>query len=251
MALHDVSTFGLSEDLKLGLSGGVGVGSSVAGDLALSPSASLRWAEVWGGRGGHAGLLSLEVSGGARLQPRAGRGARVGEERGEPRGAEWVNATLSATAGAATPKLLGARGGRLVASAIWTGRWWDTQRLMVSLGGESGLRGYPTQAFYAFGADLARLNLEYRSDPLVLSFLHFGGALFYDGGAVYQGARDLMWRQSVGLGARALAPQLNRSVFRLDVGVPLRTHGEAGGWQALLSVSSSQGFALMPWEAQN
>ena len=123
-------------------------------------------------------------------------------------------------------------------------RWRDVNNSTVSLGGMSGLRGYPVRAFYLFGGDLIQANIEYRSAPLRWSFLHLGAVAFYDSGSVHSSIDEIIWRHSMGLGARILFPQFNRSVFRLDVATPLNEPG----WGFILSIGSRQGFTVMPWE---
>jgi hypothetical protein len=65
-------------------------------------------------------------------------------------------------------------------------------------------------------------NLEFRTQPvLLLHTLELGGDLFYDVGAAAFGFTNLHPKQSVGFGLRALFPQLDREVFRVDVGFPV------------------------------
>jgi outer membrane protein assembly factor BamA len=109
--------------------------------------------------------------------------------------------------------------------AYWEVRQNDTQRTFVALGGDSGLRGYPAQYFYGFGASRILSNLEYRSLPLKLQSVHIGGVLFYDAGTVYRRLSSASFHHSAGAGLRVLFPQLNRTVFRLDAGFPLDTPG--------------------------
>jgi hypothetical protein len=236
VALSDVSTYGLSEDLNVGLSASSSLSLSALGDRALTPALSLSYTGLLGEHrsGPHAGFWRVGLSSSARLQE-----AKQAEEQG------WVNKAVSARLSGSTPQLK-AIGGRFVWSAYLNALWSDAFRSVVSLGGDSGLRGYPAQALYQLGGHLTRLNLEHRTSPLVWSFVHLGGALFYDAGAVSQDLNSLLSRhhQSAGVGVRLLMPQLNRSVFRLDLAAPLNEPG----WRVSLSVTSSQAFALMPWE---
>lgn len=133
--------------------------------------------------------------------------------------------------------------GRLVFSADLESRVADSARSLVTLGGDNGLRGYPSQYFYAFGGDRLRLNLEARSLPLVLGSIHLGGVLFFDAGGVADRFADLSVSSSLGLGLRVLLPQFNRFAFRFDVGFPL-----TGGFTALLSFGSTQMVPLTALE---
>jgi hypothetical protein len=130
--------------------------------------------------------------------------------------------------------------GRLVFRALWDVRDHDTQKTFVSLGGDSGLRGYPAQAFPDFGASKLLCNAEYRTRPWVITSVHVGGVLFYDAGAVYQQLSQLDLHQAVGVGVRVLFPQFNRYAFRVDLGVrPTMT-----GYTVMLSYGSDQVIPL-------
>ena len=115
------------------------------------------------------------------------------------------------------------------------------------LGGDKGLRGYPSVQFE--GNNLLLVNVEYRSLPINFKTLHLGFNLFYDGGGVYGTPvpgreQPLVWRQSVGLGLRALFPQFDREVLRVDLGFPLSSGaGEFGTW---ISASFRQVWDTQP-----
>ncbi|HRE90780.1 MAG TPA: hypothetical protein PK095_16765, partial [Myxococcota bacterium] len=133
--------------------------------------------------------------------------------------------------------------GRLVFSADVESRVADTAQTLVTLGGDNGLRGYPSQYFYAFGGDRLRLNLEARTMPLVIGSVHLGGVLFFDAGGVASSLAHLELSASLGLGLRALLPQFNRFAFRFDLGFPM-----SGGFTALVSFGSSQMVPLTALE---
>ncbi len=130
--------------------------------------------------------------------------------------------------------------GRLVARAHFEGRRADSAATLVTLGGDSGLRGYPSQAFYGFGACRVRFNVELRTPPLVVASGRVGAIVFWDGGAVYERLSDFALRQSAGVGLRFLFPQFNRYTFRLDVGVPF----DGEGFTALVNFGSLQAVPL-------
>lgn len=109
--------------------------------------------------------------------------------------------------------------GRLVFDTTATNRWRNYLNRQLVLGGEDRLRGYPTRFFQ--GKDLVAMNLEFRSRPVELASCHFGGALFYDAGAAFSGFDRLDPAQSAGFGLRAVFPQIDRAVLRVDVGFPI------------------------------
>jgi hypothetical protein len=115
----------------------------------------------------------------------------------------------------------------------------DSAKTLVTMGGDNGLRGYPSQAFYAFGASRAQLNLELRTRPLEWRSVQIGGALFYDAGLLFYDLAELDAldvKQAVGIGTRFLFPQFNKTPYRLDLGVPL----DGSGFMVLVSFGGSQ-----------
>ncbi len=194
---RDLASFGVSEDVRLGPSLGASVrvpmflfGST---NDAMIFSSSTTYAEDWGGNG----LVEL---------------AAAAEFRVEEGNA--VDQRFLARLRGATPTVVL---GRLVTRLEWMRQEADTRSNLVTLGGDNGLRGYPTQAFFARDADRIRGNLEWRTEPVTLSYLHLGLAAFYDFGSIYTSPDDMRWRQSVGFGVRALLPQFNRFVLRFDI----------------------------------
>ena len=87
------------------------------------------------------------------------------------------------------------------------------------LGGDTRLRGYPTSQFA--GNDMINANLEFRTHSIDIFTAQLGLVAFFDAGDAFNGWSSLQTYESVGLGARALFPQLDRSAFRFDVGVPV------------------------------
>ncbi|MCA9588533.1 MAG: hypothetical protein KC657_24620 [Myxococcales bacterium] len=127
------------------------------------------------------------------------------------------DASYSGGFGAATPRT---PIGRLVMNASFLSRYRNYLRSRSFLGGDDRLRGYPSNFF--FGKDYVVYNIEYRSRPLELLGFQIGGVLFFDSGDAAQGFDLLRAKQSVGVGARLLFPQLNRLVTRLDLAFPLK-----------------------------
>jgi len=215
---RDLAAYSLSEDLRLGpsISLGCRLPSTLLGSTenALLPQAALSWTEaLW-----EDGLLDL----GLGLEAR-------GLEQG------WVDRRLLLRWRMASPM---SPYGRLFMRTDWLLRGEESHGVLISLGGDNGLRGYPSAALLGFDAQRLRSNLEWRSAPLIWSFLHLGGVLFYDAGSLYGGREQapFVWRQAVGVGLRLLLPQLNRSIFRFDLGVPLGEQGLGLSW----SLGSSQ-----------
>lgn len=232
IALHDISTFGVREDLRVGPSISTSHSLVLIGDQAYIPSFSLGY--TW--RLLNRGFIAVGFSGSTRIE---------GKEREKIR-----NRELSGGLTWALPlKPTQAHLGFLIGRSSWLSRWNDVSNAFSSIGGSSGLRGYPDGAFSITGGDVARQNLEYRSPPLKWSFLHLGAVLFYDGASVHSSVNSFAWKQSVGGGLRFLFPQLNRSVFRLDLATPLSPYPENQARPGMVfSFGSAQGFAVMPWE---
>ncbi|HEX7603283.1 MAG TPA: hypothetical protein VF316_16810, partial [Polyangiaceae bacterium] len=109
--------------------------------------------------------------------------------------------------------------GRLVFTATALNRMRNYLNVQSYLGGESLLRGYPSR--YLAGKDLVAANLEYRSRPVTIASMQFGAAAFYDVGDAFDGFDHLQPKHSVGLGLRAVFPQIERAVLRFDVGFPI------------------------------
>jgi hypothetical protein len=87
------------------------------------------------------------------------------------------------------------------------------------LGGTDRLRGYRAAAVAGANAFIA--NLEFRTRPVQIISVQLAAALFHDVGDAFDKWSDIRLRQGVGAGIRFLAPQLDRDVFRIDVGFPV------------------------------
>ena len=95
----------------------------------------------------------------------------------------------------------------------------------LSLGGDNGLRGYPSQHFLSFGGNRIRTNVEYRTKPSRFGPFYGGAVAFYDAGTLYGGTYESGYVQAVGVGARAVLPQASASTYRLDFGMPIEGNG--------------------------
>ena len=223
VVFHDLGTFGQSESVRRGPEATFGM--SVPLRAFGSSTDSVHFSS---------GVGYVLADGDGLLEGSAAAGTR------------WedglvVDQALSFLLRGATPAWLL---GRLVAYSSWDGRRRDTSNSAVTLGGDSGLRGYGSSAFLAIGGERLRGNLEYRSLPLVVASVHLGGVLFYDFGSVYTALRSARIHQSVGVGLRVLFPQVNRTPFGIDVGVPL----EGKGFGMLLSYASEQAVPLTAYD---
>src|SRR5262249_9739234 len=107
--------------------------------------------------------------------------------------------------GAVTPRL---GFGRFVFDGGLLSRYRNYLNRYSYLGGDGRLRGYPSN--YFLGKDVLVYNVEFRSRPLEILSCQLGAAAFYDAGHAANGLENLRLRHSVGLGFRALLPQLDR-----------------------------------------
>jgi hypothetical protein len=118
----------------------------------------------------------------------------------------------------ATPPFLW---GRLVWRGQWELRRSDTTNVVTTLGGDNGLRGYPSGYFREPSGNVLLANFEYRSLPLLWQSIQAGAVLFYDTGSIYQDLSRMRLCSAVGWGLRLLIPQLNQFAFRFDFGIPI------------------------------
>lgn len=109
--------------------------------------------------------------------------------------------------------------GRLTLDALVVNRYANYLNERTTLGGDTRLRGYPSE--YFIGKDLISANLEFRSRPFELFTIQVGGVLFFDVGDAFDGFSNMRLKQGMGFGLRALLPQLDRTVLRIDWGFPL------------------------------
>lgn len=158
----------------------------------------------------------------------------------EAESSRLADAAVAASARIVTPRL---GFGRLVFDASGINRYRNFLNRRSVVGGDTGLRGYPT-AFFD-GKDALSYNLEFRTHPLHISTVQVGGAAFFDSGGAFDGFQRVELHQAVGGGLRVLFPQLDRLVFRVDVGVPLAPHGlPAGAGPVQYFVAFGQGFGV-------
>jgi hypothetical protein len=147
--------------------------------------------------------------------------------------------SISADLRAITPRFFI---GRLVFDGGALSRYRNYLNRNSYLGGDGRLRGYPSN--YFVGKDVIVYNVEYRSPPIEILSCQLGGAAFYDAGHAADRWSALHLRHSIGLGFRALFPQLERIVFRADLGFPLLPGLDPGVPRYALSVTFEQAFAM-------
>ena len=109
--------------------------------------------------------------------------------------------------------------GRIVYDAQVIHRYDNYLNLTSFLGGNTRLRGYPSN--FLVGRDLVASNLEYRTRPLQLLGTQLGAVLFYDVGDAFDGFSKMVPKHGVGVGLRIVFPYFNRVVFRADLGFPV------------------------------
>jgi hypothetical protein len=117
--------------------------------------------------------------------------------------------------------------GRFVFDVDGLDRYRNHLNLRSFLGGDTRLRGFPTSFFV--GQDVVAMNFEYRTLPWKLTTIHIAGDAFYDVGDAFDSPSLLRPQHAVGFGARLLFPQIDRIVFRIDVGFPIVPGGLPAG----------------------
>jgi outer membrane protein assembly factor BamA len=131
-----------------------------------------------------------------------------------------ADASLEAAFRVVTPRL---GFGRFLLDATMIDRYRNYLNRTTFLGGDGRLRGYPSN--YLTGKDALASNLEFRTTPVEIFSCQLGGAVFYDTGDAFDSFAALRLKQSAGVGFRMLFPQLDRIVFRGDLGFPLARGG--------------------------
>ncbi|MDY0063447.1 MAG: BamA/TamA family outer membrane protein [Myxococcota bacterium] len=207
--LTDLESFGLSEDVRIGpeLDFWVRQASSLLGS-------EVDWLEL-------DGLLAYNLlhASGDLLLLSAGLRGRRHEGR-------WINNRLSLSLKNYSPLT---KWGRIVYRLAADIGWEDQLGTIVTVGGDTSLRGY--LAGSRAGLSAVRQNLELRTRPVELATFQLGGVLFWDSGDAFDRREDIWIRHSLGLGLRLLLPQTNRHVIRADLAIPLNgSETGFGGW---------------------
>ena len=221
--LQNIDTFALSEDFRLGpkASFEIRFADPVFGFSSRFWAFSASYAATYWRRDN---LFTFSMSAGARL------------EGGILANQSWVNQVYDASFHETTPRFGPFR--LHVAGALELRRN-DLAHTRVSLGLDSGLRGFDTR--YFIGNNFYRANVELRSIALNLWTLHVGGVIFYDGGDAPASLLSAGYHQDAGVGLRILFPQFDREVLRFDLAFPFE-RGAGGVYGPRFSVGFGQAF---------
>jgi hypothetical protein len=177
----------------------------------------------------------LEAFGSSRTYFGASAGAAYTVRLGDGLARAWAQGTVEANAKRVydasiegglrlvTPKFVI---GRIVVDGVVLERPENFLNARTSIGGGGRLRGYPSGAF--IGENFFANNIEFRTRALELWTIQTGAVLFYDTGAAFDRGKFPDLKHSIGVGLRVLFPQLDRSTFRLDWGLPMSKAPELG-----------------------
>ncbi len=127
---------------------------------------------------------------------------------------------------------------RVVAQVATDKLYRDRRNSFLTLGGDSGLRGYGIAAFS--GQSRVVGHLEARTIPLKIGPTRWGLAGFWDAGHAADRWADISPKHDVGVGLRQLTPQLNPFVLRADWAFAL--NGSGAGWPGRFSLAFMQAF---------
>ena len=203
--MRNIGTYELAEDVRVGPDLDVSYAQALAALGSTHtfgrPSLSVGWTFPFGGDG----FVRPSASTSIRIQPN-GDGVH-----------DTIDNTASAAIRAASPTL---RFLRVVAQAGVDTRWHDTQNSYFTIGSDSGLRGYPINAFY--GQRRFSAQLEVRTTPIPVSVLRMGAVMFYEAGGAANSLDEMTVYHDIGAGIRLLIPQTSRELLRFDIAVPLR-----------------------------
>jgi hypothetical protein len=207
--LQNIQTYGLSEDFRFGPEANIEVDFANPAFGYNEQSVRLIFNAGWMFSFGQ-DILSLQGSLSARY---------MSDHDVVDADTEWIDRRGHVEIENVSPELMGI--GRLFVRFAYTYNQYRQDKAEEFLGGDNTLRGFISG--YCSGPRLFNVNVEFRSRPWVIRTLHWGIALFYDGGDAYgfMDEKDFNYHQSVGFGIRGLFPQFDRGVMRLDVGVPL------------------------------
>jgi hypothetical protein len=109
--------------------------------------------------------------------------------------------------------------GRFVYDSVFIDHYHNYRNTNLAIGGTTRLRGYQTTA--AVGPNYFASNIEFRTRPVEIFSVQLAAVGFYDTGDAFGSFDDLELKHGVGGGIRFLAPQLDRDVFRVDIGFPV------------------------------
>jgi hypothetical protein len=130
--------------------------------------------------------------------------------------------------------------GRIVLDGFVQDRYENYLNPQLALGGTTRLRGYRALAFT--GPNVVVGNVEIRSRPIEILSVQVGVAAFYDVGDAFARWDELSLKHGVGGGLRFVFPQIERTVLRVEMGIPLNRNDP--GAETALIVQLRQAFVM-------
>jgi hypothetical protein len=204
--LRNYATYELAEDVQIGPSLTVSYGQSLAPLGSTHTFGRPGLAVGWTFAAGADGFVTSSASTSLRIQPNAD-GIH-----------DTIDNSASVAVRAATPTM---GWWRVVMQSELDTNWHNTQNTYYTIGSDSGLRGYPINAFY--GQRRFSAQVEARTTALLpVWVLRLGGVAFYEAGGAANSLAEMPIYQDVGFGVRALFLPTSRDLFRFDVAMPLR-----------------------------
>jgi hypothetical protein len=185
-------------------------------DTLLGPVATLRVYPALQAFGSSRDLLGVVTSASYALPVGTGFMKAYGSHTVELSKPEQTDAALSLGFRFTSPRLML---GRFVYDAGFIDRYRNYRNTTYTLGGLTRLRGYEAAA--TSGIHYLASNLEFRTRPIDVFGALIAGTLFYDVVDTFYSFGDVHLLHGVGGGIRFLLPQLDRDVFRVDVGFPV------------------------------
>jgi hypothetical protein len=217
-AVRNVETFDLAEDQRYGpdLDTQAGIGLQTLGSDATFGrfSATGGWTLPLG----EDGLVRAAAQVSLRLQE-----------------GELIDNSASGLLRVVTPSFTS---GRVLLEVRAATLWNDTQNRFVTVGGDNGLRGFPINEFE--GQRRFVTQVEYRSRALRLLLARLGGVAFYDLGGAAESFGSMRLHHNVGVGVRALIPQMSPEPFRFDLSFAL--DGPDAGFPGRIIAGYRQAF---------
>lgn len=196
---RNIGSFDLAEDLRLGATATASLG---AGLEAIGSEADFVRGSLSAGY-----VLPVGVDGTAAIS---------GTVSGRRQGGALIDASTSLTLRAVSPTLGWLR---VLGELRVSGLHRETQNRFLTLGGDNGLRGFAINEFDGLRRVVAQF--EARTTPRKAAFTRWGLLAFYDIGGVADQFRHIGLHHDIGVGFRALIPQLASELMRIDVALPL------------------------------
>ncbi len=196
---RNIGSFDLAEDLRLGATATASVG---AGLEAIGSEADFVRASASAGY-----VLPVGVDGTASIS---------GSLSGRRQDGAFIDAATALTLRAVSPTLGWLR---VLGEFRVAGMHRETQNRYLTLGGDNGLRGFAINEFDGLRRLVAQF--EVRTTPRRAAFTRWGLLAFYDVGGVADQFRHIGLHHDIGVGFRALIPQLASELMRVDVAMPL------------------------------